>query len=268
MKRSQLERVINKHVGQMKKYARQIPGSFVLEDIHELRVEYKKLRAFLRLLHPRRATYDVFIPHKLKALYHAAGEVRDTQLFLSIINTGKELPAPQYVSCLAKQLFDSKEKLVKEIEKMDFDEVKEAIKEHLPGSMRDGTIRKFIHRKVAAIHITLLAVERIDNLHTIRKHLKDIIHNIRIFQSDWGISFPVVAWKSEKFMVDIASRLGDFNDECRALKFLHNGCSNELPVAEQQVIENWRKEREAKREEHKLQVMQQVQQLQLVHNFK
>lgn len=268
MKKRELERVVDKHVGQMKKFSRAIPGYFVAEDIHELRVSYKKLRAFLRLLHADKFNQSLHIPAKLKSLYHAAGQVRDIQLFLSQIHTGHDSSAPQYRDSLLHQLFENKEKLVKEIEKTDFEDIAKTIRQHLPSNMRDNTIRKFIHGKVAAIHIILLAVERVNDLHSIRKHLKDIIYNIRIFKNQWGMSFPVVAWKSEKYLFDIAERLGDFNDECLALRFLHNDNSTLLPESELQIIQHWRNDRLQKKEEHQLYLMQQVQQLQLVHNFK
>jgi len=58
----------------LKKYSGQIPGSFGEEDIHELRVEYKKLRAFVRLVKLDKGAGDLKLPGKLKSLYHAAGK--------------------------------------------------------------------------------------------------------------------------------------------------------------------------------------------------
>jgi len=61
--------------------------------------------------------------------------------------------------------------------------------DELPDSLGDDTVRKFVHRKVAAIRIILLALETEKELHTIRKQLKDIIYNIRIFQNGLGHLF-------------------------------------------------------------------------------
>ncbi len=46
MKQAYLAAVIKKHGRRIKQYGEQLPGSFETEMIHDLRVEYKKLRAF------------------------------------------------------------------------------------------------------------------------------------------------------------------------------------------------------------------------------
>jgi CHAD domain-containing protein len=157
--------------------------------------------------------------------------------------------------------------LVKEVEKTDFKKIHENILHYLPGTLEESTIGKFIHRKVAAIHIILIAACQDKDLHSIRKNLKDIIYEIKIFKSDLRIPFPVKAWKSEKLLNDLATKLGDFNNQCILLSFLQSGYSKEIPAGEQSILENWRQSLIQQKEKVKEFLFQQVKRLQLVHDF-
>src|SRR5688572_16440361 len=110
MKRQALEEVIDKHISSIEKYSERMPGHFDQEDIHDLRVDYKKIRAFIRLLQLEKGTGDLHIPGKLKEVYHAGGKVRDMQLFLVELHS---LPVVSNIpNCIArwkKQLFANKE---------------------------------------------------------------------------------------------------------------------------------------------------------------
>lgn len=270
MKRAYLAEVIKKHGRRIKKYGELLPGSFDTEMIHELRIEYKKLRAFLRLLKMDPRTGQLIMSPDFKALYAAAGQVRDLQLFLPpvIVRAEKDnTPLPVYIGYLQRRLFQEKEALVEAVEKLKAGKALDHITDALPSSLNDAAIRKFIHRKVAAIQVILLALEKDKELHTIRKQLKDIIYNIRIFDSDWGISFPVTAWRSEKRLQDTAAMLGDFNDRCIALSFLSENIIDPLPEAEKSVLKTWRIAMREEKELFKRQMTGQLSQLHLVSNF-
>jgi CHAD domain-containing protein len=268
MKRRDLEKVVAKRLAHIEKYSKQIPGHFATEDIHELRVEFKKLRAFTRLLQLEKGGGHLQVPQKLKSLYHAAGETRDIQLFLQQLQKVSEKhPLPTFIKHWQHELFRCKEDLVKEIEKSDFEKVESNIRHHLPDTLQESTIEKFVHRKVAAIHIILIAAEQDKDLHSIRKNLKDLSYEIKIFKADLGIAFPVKAWKSEKQMNEMTTRLGDFNDQCILLSFFQEDFSQKVPVEEHSVIENWKRSIIQQKEKVKDYLLQQVQKLQLVHDF-
>ena len=82
MKREALEQVVDKHISNIEKHSNKLPGSFEEEDIHDLRLNYKKVRAFMRLLQVEKDASRLHIPDKLRSLYHHCGTVRDWQLFL------------------------------------------------------------------------------------------------------------------------------------------------------------------------------------------
>src|SRR5689334_22039732 len=108
MKRKYLEEVIHKHGHRIKKYGNQLPGYFEEEAIHELRLEYKKLRAFVRLVQMEAgASRQLTIPPALKKIYHAAGAVRDLQLFIPQVKdytTKEQVSLPAYSQQIEQQL--------------------------------------------------------------------------------------------------------------------------------------------------------------------
>lgn len=265
MKRQALEEVIDKHINSFEKHSERLPGSFDKEDIHDLRVGYKKARAFVRLLQLEEDTGDLYIPNKLKVLYHDAGKVRDMQLFLEELH---QLPIvlhiPNTIALYNRQLFTNKEEAVTAIEAVRFKKILHSLIDELPKELHDDTLKRFLHRKVAAIHILLLVADDENDLHSIRKQLKDIIYVIRIFENDWGISFPIKGW-SEKKLSAMASLLGDFNDRCLAISLLqsgYNGHENEN-AALQELQNNWQQQKNVQQTE----LLQQIKELRFEHSF-
>jgi CHAD domain-containing protein len=265
MKRQALEEVIDKHISNIEKHSDRLPGSFDKEDIHDLRVGFKKTRAFIRLLQLEKDTGNLQISHRLKAVYQTAGKVRDMQLFLAELH---QLPVaaqiPGSLSHYNRQLFSDKENTVSAIEAVHFKKILTDLTDELPQELHDDTVKRFMHQKVAAIHILQLAADDEHDLHSTRKQLKDIIYVIRIFENDWGISFPVSGF-NEKKLSDMASLLGDFNDRCLAISLLqsgYNGSENEKAVL-QQLENTWLQEKQSQQEE----LLQKVRELKIEHAF-
>lgn len=131
----------------------------------------------------------------------------------------------------------------------------------------DATVNKFVHRKIAGIQILLLTLSDDDDMHSVRKHLKDISYAIRIFNHEWEIPFPVVAWENEKLLNEAAIQLGNYNDLCTAISFLNWLQKGELPGNEIDDLQklNQLLSQEKEREMQKLSI--QLHGLKLVSNF-
>jgi CHAD domain-containing protein len=157
--------------------------------------------------------------------------------------------------------------LVKAIEEMNFKKITTAIKKELPHQLQDDTIQQFMHEKIAAIRILLLAAEEDKDLHAIRKHLKDIIYNIKLFEHDLQIPFPIQTFASETALSDMASKLGDFNDRCIALELLQKHANDNLPATEQKMLNELQTNWQQQKDEQQQQLLQQVQQLQIAHSL-
>jgi len=269
MKQRHPGRIAGKYLRSLEKYCKRIPGSFTIEDIHDLRVDYKRLRAFIRLCKEAPRTGNLQMPDPLREVYKAAGSVRDHQLFLAKITLFAKVQyaLPQFTRCLQQQLFRAKEFLVKKIEKVEWPRVCKSIEEELPAALHDSAIRQFVNRKVAAIHILQLAAEREEDLHDVRKNVKDLLHGARIFDHDWNVPFPFPAWKNEKPINDMAERLGDFNDECITLSFLEPECCDKIPPEERNNIDTWRSMQLQQVETDKKRLLQDIHQIRLsTHN--
>jgi Uncharacterized conserved protein len=228
MKRQALQQVADQHILTIKKHGSHIPGSFAAEAIHDLRVEYKKLRALLRLLR-------LNMPESLKKLYKAAGKVRDLQVFLTI-----PVPAPVFIHNKQKQLFRYKENLVRVIEVTRFKKIK--IAKDAP----DNALEKFVQEKTAAIHILLLAGNAESHLHDIRKNYKDIIYANKHFGMD------------DESMNAMATQLGEFNDRCIALSLLQN--RGDIPAEEHLTLDRLQATWQQEKDYMQAQLWQQIQQ--------
>jgi CHAD domain-containing protein len=111
----------------------------------------------------------------------------------------------------------------------------------------------------------VLAAENQKDLHAIRKQVKDIVYNMRIFESDWDTKFPFQDWKSEKELNNMATTLGDFNDRCLSISLLQPSYIVKCNTEEQHVLRNlqmnWLHEKEAQQ----FQLLQHVQELNMEH---
>jgi CHAD domain-containing protein len=163
-------------------------------------------------------------------------------------------------------LFAYKVQLVSAIEEVNFKKLRAGIISELPRELHDDTVKKFLHHKVAAIHIILLAASDEHDLHAIRKEIKDVIYNMRIFENDWGLPFPVNGW-NEKTLSEMASQLGDFNDRCLAISLLQSGYNEDVDENEKAVLQklqnNWLQQKNV--QQHQL--LQQVRELKMEHAF-
>lgn len=268
MKRQALENVVIKHITSIEKHSNRLPGSFDEEDIHDLRVSYKKARTFLRLLRVEKEDGHIRLPEKLKAVYHNCGKVRDMQLFMGALQRMAVAPVlPLSITRWHQQLFTSKEQTVTAIEDIRFKKLREDLTKKLPRQLHNETITKFMHQKVAAIHIILLAADNEEDLHSIRKQVKDIIFTIRIIEQDGGIPFPISAWKNEEELSNLAAALGDFNDRCITLSLLQSGYANADDEKEKCILQELYNKGLQQKEAQQQQLLQQVRALPLEHTF-
>lgn len=251
MNRASQEQVIKKYSGQLAKLGRKIPGCFEVEDIHRWRVDYKRLRAFLRMSTSGAKELKPLISDDLKTLYKIAGTIRDIQLFIPAFQSalpGYFSDTPVYSSLLQRKLFIEKEDYINIYEKISFSSEEETCRHSLPDYLTTERIKKFVQENITAIRLLLIVPITDKNLHRIRKHLKDIISNIHTCSSFWGIPFPVTAWKNEKNMTDLALELGNYMDTCNKLLFFEPAYTNLLPLEEKKVLkciqEDWMNEKD------------------------
>ena len=81
MNKQVIQHIIKGHYKKIKKQLNNIPAAFNPKDIHQFRVTYKKLRAFLRMISMQNKTDDKLnISKSIKSCYHLSGLLRDFQI--------------------------------------------------------------------------------------------------------------------------------------------------------------------------------------------
>lgn len=244
MKKQKLAKVVRSYGKTIADNSRKIPGGFDVDLIHDLRVAYKKLRAFVRLM--QEAERKLQMPDDIKLLYRSCGTVRDLQLVIERLKEHQEI-LPQFIKGLHHELFTAKELLVMHIEDVPVRKSIKEIEEGLPAELTEEMLRQFIQRKLAIIHILLLALEHEDELHAIRKALKDLVYVKKIVTSDLKFNYPFTEWQSDEKLEALTTQLGDLNDYHIAISFfdtkrIQDAPAEELPVL-QELRRKWEEEK-------------------------
>ncbi|NML19392.1 CHAD domain-containing protein [Pseudoflavitalea sp. G-6-1-2] len=243
--KKQLAKVVNNYGRTIQHLCREIPGEFKADMIHDLRVAYKKLRAFIRLLQV--ADRKLQLPDDLKLIYRSCGTVRDLQLVLEKLEP-QEDSFPKFIKSLHHDLFLAKELLVLNIEDVSVSSSIKELREKLPSKIDEDTVRQFVQQKIASIKILLLALEHEEELHGIRKALKDLIYVKKILKEELPINYPFNEWKSDQKLLDLTTLLGDLNDKYIALSYFDEDSIQHMPDEEQlqlkQLQQHWTEEKD------------------------
>jgi CHAD domain-containing protein len=267
MDKPSLETVIEEHAGELKKLAGRIPGYFDEKDVHDWRVEFKKLRAFLRMITAVVAGHMPLMTSEIKKIYSLAGDIRGLQLFLTFFNEQPETGTrqfPVYEAMLQHQLFAAKEEFIKRCDIFWFEKELDRWLLMCPEYLSTIIVKQFVQQRVTAMRLIMLAPEPEANLHAYRKHVKDLIYNIRVFTNTWGIPFPVTAWKNERILSSAAEELGNFNDQCSRLSFVEEDYISQLPSEEKNALTELREQWQVKKEVAKAALIAKLECIQLM----
>lgn len=204
-----IRHIIHVFFRRLKKLNHQVKKRFAKKPIHLFRVQYKKLRAFLRLLSLETGT-PIKLPRKLKKMYRLAGKIRDRQI------QHKTFPVPGQDK-KEKGWYPTPEEQKQFLSQSELSSIEKELIKKLPQSLSTETIKTFFKQKQETIHQLLQKKEKKDeDLHLVRKHLKDLIYIIQLFTEELKQPLPFRFWnRAENKMADaLAHQLGLFNDSC------------------------------------------------------
>ena len=259
MRKPQPAKVVRSFGKTIAEFCRKIPGGFDVEHIHDLRVAYKKLRSFLRLM--QEDDRSVKMPDDLKVIYRSCGTVRDMQLILERLREMKEV-VPGFMKGIHHDLFQAKELLVIDIEDISVSRSVKELVDELPAIVTEEMVGRFIQRKVATIHVLLLALEHEEELHAIRKALKDLVYVKKILETELKFGYAFPEWEDDQKLEDLTTMLGDLNDQYIALSFLNEERIQQAPAEEQPALQQLLKQWKSQKEQAQLAAMQEVRSLQ------
>lgn len=234
MKDDKIINLFNNSLKKAHRHYNNLLEDFELEEIHDFRLQIKKLRAFIRLVNTEVTKEKrIKISKEIKTFYHTAGSIRNVQLHKQrIIQWCMALSfnAPAtYLELLNKEEARVKNTAREEAEEISFSHFKKNLVASVPHELTATCIQYFTTLKRKELLALLsLSVYNDETLHNIRKVLKDILY-------DWNYITPYLAsdlpayFAQKENTESLATNLGDFHDLCIAIYFL-------APVYSDQVV--------------------------------
>lgn len=236
-----MEAEVEKAIKRLDSYAGTIlAGSGTNEDIHQFRVTYKKLRAFLRLLYTGEDHNNPLKP--LKKIYSLSGELRDLQIHLGLISgyfKKAEFHNAVYKGVLEDSIQEATDKLHEAIQGFSFHEFGDKLTKNLPGKPGDDKARQFVHEQAQGFYSNIKEDATDEQLHAARKHLKDIMYNTAYLVAG---KEETVLLKSRLELKELATMLGEYHDKCALLMRLEGAQSENLPAEEKVVLAHMARE--------------------------
>lgn len=225
----------------MSRHYNNLLEEFDVEEIHQFRLNVKKLNAFLHLLNAgRTTTKKINLPKNLHAFYSAVGELRNLQLH------------GEHVQRLSKQLnlatpINYLQVLVQRQNEIKSDIRTLALQRSLhtscykliasaPEKVTTQAIENFVSESKRRLMKILLAESYTDeSLHCLRKILKDFLYLWSWLDTE-TTSLPNSAGMDKGVCIVLSERLGDFQNFCIMLQFFDRFLSNRHPTTVEVIV--------------------------------
>lgn len=190
------------------KFAQRASVAHDSEDIHRLRVTYKKLRALLRMAQATGHKKD--IQQVLKKLYSAAGVIRDLQIHHQTVSDYflqyNTLPE-NYLQHIQQEITEGIYAFNKAFKRVSFSRAHKLVLRHLPEKLPREKLVKWHTANTDAIKTAAGSPAEDEQIHEIRKHIKDLLYTESYISSANNYK-------------EIADLLGDYIDSCVLLTLL------------------------------------------------
>jgi hypothetical protein len=209
------------------------------DAIHDWRVDYKKLRAVVRLMGEQSKKPE--IPLSLKDVYTIAGEIRERQMQTERMAEwfgSEQFFPPAYTELLRKEIAGYADQLHPLTENDAILRISQyKINSTLPSRISKKDIRAFIQQQLYEVrNILWLSYKKDDYLHSCRKHLKDALYIIDAIGIGHIKADQIIGLPSEEHLQAAAQELGNFNDQCVTMVFLSSSYLNRLPGEEKIIL--------------------------------
>ncbi|MGZ5135475.1 MAG: CHAD domain-containing protein, partial [Flavitalea sp.] len=224
MKPSDIKSVIESRFKKIKDARDKIIKHFGTEEIHDFRVEVKKLRAFMRLAAtPLTSPVKLKIPYQLNSLYRSVGNIRTLQLQRQRIFEHikeKECGEPtQYLQILLDQQRDWERKIPEISNRKALETEEEMLIRTFNFKLRMESVKKYTETRTRELRNLFTFREHPDErLHQIRKILKDIMYTLP-YTGDYFFSFFNNRLQSKEDLKSLTDLLGEIQDASTSLHF-------------------------------------------------
>ncbi len=249
--RDAISDVLNTIVGTLADEANTIAPDFPTETIHRFRVETKRLRALLRLLEAQDASAELKLGKDFRTLYRLSGAVRDAQVLLNRATTDCDPPLPDYTVWLAQQMANAETEFTEFYDSKTLKKLRKRAEKLEVPAVTVETLRSFFQVRLEETE-TLLRHEPIEDedLHTVRKRVKDLQHIAKICGEAWPEGIEALGEMASSEAINaIADLAGDYNDQSVALAsldaYLETADKTKKP---EKVREKWAARKDTDRE--------------------
>lgn len=248
MNQKLIKHITNNHYRKLKKHIKKVSEYFDVEAIHQFRVEYKKLRAFLRMISQElKIAGEIKIYKKLKKAYNISGSIRDLQLQQQRIMeaTKQELKKPQaYLALLQKEIDKLKPELSEIFLEKPVIKSKKKTDAFIPDEFQLSGFKLLMQKKWTVINAIIASGHfSDDNIHAIRKSLKDLFYNMKMYEGVEQDLLSMSIWKGkdEQYFNKLLDELGSFQDKCMAISLLKSYWLNSLNTYNRELLERIKK---------------------------
>ncbi|MBS1598881.1 MAG: CHAD domain-containing protein [Bacteroidetes bacterium] len=270
MKRKDITDIIKKRFQKLNSISADILVSFKSEDIHQFRVQAKKLFSLLRLMKAGSKHLSSWkMPKRLKEFYKVLGVIRVSQIqqekIKRIARQENEAPPATYLNMLRMQAASNMiiaEDLMKY--KKDFNKEKKSILKKIPGKMSSASIKKFIQKELDQLDFLLSTQKTDESLHNDRKLLKDILFTLSYVGNNIESVLPLSLAKNN-YIKEMTDLLGEFHDLSTGLNLLDPGSLDKIYNENELILlMNIKKQWEEERDNSRRQIFNEFAQLHLM----
>jgi CHAD domain-containing protein len=212
MEAQTISEVIEKKVKKIKQLGEKVDGGFGKNNIHDFRVEIKGLRSFMRLLHSANKGIPSALPATFLGIYHISGRIREAQLDSAKIKKMK-YPLPAYLEHLSGNLAGAKIEWAMHYSKEIPEKLGDTLLSYPYEDLSPEHLAEFINSRIRKIgKLIKHDVITDEELHQIRKWLKDMIYNMKLAAKEWEEGSVAVQHVLLPELEALSDSIGEYND--------------------------------------------------------
>ena len=263
MKPDKIKEIISGKIKELKKLGNKLNNDLDKATIHEFRIAVKSIRSFLRLLRTAYNEPGPKLPGKFKRLYHIAGAIRDAQLELENL-AANNTSLPIYSGKLNNDIKRQKKEWDRHYSEKIFRKIKKRLAGYEYETLSPDALAAFYNMKITGMK-TLSNTRPCTSaqIHNIRKQAKDIIYTAKLAQKEWKPAYKKLKHTPLAQLEDIATAIGDYNDDRVQLEHLASFSSPETELAEINEIKKITKKDAAKLKKGKKEILDMVKKIQI-----
>lgn len=233
-----VRRIIKKRVTRLSRVAAKADRGFDKDDIHDLRVATKKLRAFVRFLAEDMHCPGLKLTAGTKRLYHIAGALRDVQLELDSL-LAKDLQVPQYIQKLRSAIALQERQWKKYYSAGVFKQLEQKLLSYGSGTIHAKGLSGFFNTRITLIkEVAAIKSPADGQVHSVRKHAKDIIYLSELTKKEWPAAKHGIDSATVKKLILLAAIIGDYQDMVVTRGHLDSFAPRNVSKEEQELVKS------------------------------